>query len=198
MDWRLFHDVNVFMRHHSTLERVTNDVETATVLAIGIGAFALWLLARPGGARRWKLASASALASAALALLLNTQLIARIWHRDRPYETHHGVYHPYVHSHDPSFPSDHASAAFGIAFAVALFDRALGAAFLAVAVVIGVGRVALGAHYPGDVAGGLGVGVASALVVVAIAHPLLELLVRLVERVTDPLLAPLWRLRTPN
>src|SRR5207249_9998191 len=63
--------------------------------------------------------------------------------------------HPAAHvwgsrSHDPSLPSDHASAAFAIAFAVFLFDRVIGSVFLAAAAVIGVGRVFIGAHYPLD------------------------------------------------
>jgi len=180
------------MRHHQGLEQAANEVETVAVVLIAVAACALWLLARPGGSPRWKLASASALASAALGLVLN-QAIASFWHRDRPYESHRHIYHPYAHSHDPSFPSDHTSAAFGIAFAVLLFDRAVGAIFLAVAVIIGIGRVAIGAHYPGDVLGGLGVGLLSALVVVFVARRFLALLVRIAQRVTDPVLAPIWR-----
>jgi membrane-associated phospholipid phosphatase len=98
-------------------------------------------------------------------------------------------------SHDPSFPSDHASAAFAIAFAVFLFDRLVGSVFLAAAVLIGVGRVFIGAHYPADVLAGALVGFAVALVVVKFARYALLGLVRIAERVTDPLLAPLWRLR---
>jgi membrane-associated phospholipid phosphatase len=98
-------------------------------------------------------------------------------------------------SHDPSFPSDHASASFGIAFAVFLFDRVVGSVFLAAAFAISAGRVFVGEHYPLDVIGGCLVGLACALFVVKVARPVIAWLVRLVERVTDPLLAPLWRLR---
>src|SRR5207244_6821181 len=122
-------------------------------------------LARPGGTRKWKLASACALGSAALALLLN-QLIGKIWHRERPFATHPSAHVWGSRSHDPSFPSDHASAAFAIAFAVLLFDRAVGSVFLAAAVLIGVGRVFIGAHYPADILAGALVGFAVALIVV--------------------------------
>lgn len=194
MDYRAYHAVNVFVRHHHWLERVFNVIENVGVPAIAVAAAALWLLARPRGKRKWKLAASSALASAALGLLLN-QIVARIHHRHRPYESHPSVYHPHAHSHDPSFPSDHASAAFGIAFAVLLFDRLAGALFLAGAVLLGVGRVLIGAHYPGDILGGLLVGLASAVLVARLARPLISFLVGLLERVTDPLLAPLWRRR---
>jgi undecaprenyl-diphosphatase len=167
------------------------------VPVIAIATFALWLLSRPGGSRRWKLASACALASAALALLIN-QLIGKVWHRQRPFATHPSAHVWGSRSHDPSFPSDHASAVFGIAFAILLFDRIAGSIFLAAAVVIGAGRVFIGAHYPADVLAGCLVGLGSALLVVRLARPLIEWLVRLAERATDPLLAPLWRLRAPN
>jgi undecaprenyl-diphosphatase len=158
-----------------------------------VATLVLWLFDRPGGARRWKLASASALASAAVALIAN-RVIAAIWDRPRPFESHH-VSYVYGRSHDPSFPSDHASAAFAIAFAVLMFDRLVGSLFLLAAVLVAVGRVLIGVHYPGDVLAGLLVGLGSALLIVRLARPLLAFLVRLVERVTDPLLAPLWRLR---
>jgi undecaprenyl-diphosphatase len=180
------------MRDHRSLAHGVNDVEGVFVVLIAVAAFALWLLARPGGSRRWKLVSASALASAALALLVN-QLIADVWHRARPYESHPSAYH-LSNSHDPSFPSDHASAAFGIAFAVLLFDWASGALFVAAAVVIAVGRVFIGAHYPGDVLAGCLVGLACAVLVVRVARPLLTRLVRMAERLTDPVVAPAWRL----
>jgi undecaprenyl-diphosphatase len=187
MDWQLYRHVDAFMSAHRTLAQAVNDLETSLVALIAVATFALWLLARPGGERRWKLASASALASAGLALLVN-QAIARLWHRPRPYQSHPGVYH-LTRSRDPSFPSDHASAAFAIAFAVLLFDRATGVVFLTVAAVIALGRVAIGAHYPGDVAAGVGVGVACALFVSSIGRPLIGLLVRVTERFTDPVLA---------
>jgi len=192
LDYRIYHAVNDFIGDHRSLAHAVDDVQNVVVVLIAVAAFGLWLLARPGGSRRWKLASASALASAALALLAN-QLIADVWHRDRPYESHPAVYH-LSNSHDPSFPSDHASAAFAIAFAVLLFDRLAGALFVALAVVVAFGRVFTGAHYPGDVLAGCLVGLLCALLVVHFGRRLLSIPVKLVERVTDPLVAPARRL----
>jgi membrane-associated phospholipid phosphatase len=194
MDYRVYHAINAFVAHHAWLGRGLSAVETWAVPVLAVATFALWLLARPGGGRKWKLVSACALASAALGLLVN-RVIAKIWDRERPFDAHRNAHVWGGRSHDPSFPSDHASAAFGIAFAVLLFDRAVGAIFLAAAVVIGAGRVFVGAHYPLDVIAGCGIGLGSALLVTRVARPLIEWLVRLVERVTDPLLAPVWRLR---
>jgi undecaprenyl-diphosphatase len=194
LDWRFYHAVNTFVSHHSWLGRGVSDFEQAMLPIFVVATLALWLFDRPGAGRRWKLASASALASAAVALIVN-RIIAAIWDRPRPFESHHVTY-VYGRSHDPSFPSDHASATFAIAFAVLMFDRLVGSLFLAAAVLVAAGRVLIGVHYPGDVLAGLLVGLAAAIVVVRLARPLLAFLVRIVERVTDPLLAPLWRLRT--
>src|SRR6266496_5112228 len=196
MDYRVYRALNQFVFHHAWLGRDLATLENWAVPAVALATFALWLFARRGGNRKWKLASACALASAALALLIN-QLIGTIWHRQRPFASHPSAHVWGARSHDPSFPSDHASAAFAIAFAVFLFDRVVGSIFLAAAVVIGVGRVFIGAHYPLDVLAGCLVGLASALLLARVASPLIDRLVGLVERATDPLLAPLWRLRIP-
>jgi membrane-associated phospholipid phosphatase len=192
VDYRTYHTVNLFVVHHPWIGRAFVEVETVGPILLAVATFGLWLLARPGAAPRWKLASASALASAALGLLVN-QLIAEVWSRQRPFASHHA--HVWgARSHDPSFPSDHASAAFAIAFTVLLFDHVTGALFVVTAVLVALGRVVVGAHYPGDVLAGCLVGLACAIVVVRFAQPFIAQLVRIAERLTDPLTAPVWRL----
>ena len=192
MDWRIYHAVNTFVAHHSWLGTLFKFIETYGTYVIGIAAVALWLFARPGGDRKWKLAAGSALASAALALIVN-KIISSAWHRDRPYQTHHVAHIWGAHKTDASFPSDHASASFAIAVAVAILDSFAGMFFLALAVLIAVGRVIVGEHYPGDVLAGVVIGTVSAYVVVTFARPLIAFLVRIVERVTDPVLGAVWR-----
>jgi membrane-associated phospholipid phosphatase len=53
--------------------------------------------------------------------------------------------------------------------------------------------VVVGAHYPGDVVAGVLVGLGAAVLVTRVARPLVAWVVRLVERLSDPLLAPVWR-----
>lgn len=197
MDYRIYHAINQFVYHHAWLGRGLNALENWAVPIIAIATFGLWLLARPGGSRKWKLASATALGSAALALLVN-QAIGKVWHRQRPFTAHPAAHVWGSRSHDPSFPSDHASVAFAIAFAVFLFDRVVGLIFLGAAFIIGAGRVFIGAHYPADVLAGSLVGLGSALLLARGARPIIGWLVRIVERATDPLLAPIWRLRAPS
>jgi undecaprenyl-diphosphatase len=194
VDWRVYHAINVFVAHHAWLGRSFHVIETYGTYLIAVAAVCLWLLARPGSDRKWKLAAGSALGAAALGLLVN-HIISSAWHRDRPFQTHPGAHVWGPHKTDASFPSDHSSAAMAIAVAVALIDPVAGALFLILAVLIAVGRVVVGEHYPGDVLAGAAIGTVAALVVVRLARPVISWLVRLVERVTDPVLALFWRSR---
>jgi undecaprenyl-diphosphatase len=154
---------------------------------------ALWLLDRPGRWYRWKITCLSGLASGGLGLLA-AQAISHLWVRERPFEAHPAqtllLASP---SHEPSFPSDHAVAAFAIAFSVALIGgRRAGALFLAGATIIALTRVFVGLHYPGDVAGGALIGFVSALIIFLVADSRWVPLVRILSRLTDPLVTPAW------
>ena len=178
---------------HDWLEDPVTLLAGLAVPLYAIATFALWLLDRPYGELKWRLASASALAAAAFALLAN-QLVAHVWDRPRPFAAHEAGTHLLAPpSPDPSFPSDHAAAAFAIAFAVLAFSRRGGIAFLAVASFIAISRVALGLHYPSDVVAGMIVGWAAAMFVTELGRGWLARLVRLLGRVTDPPLAWAWK-----
>jgi undecaprenyl-diphosphatase len=191
VDWRIYRSIYDVSLHHHWVGSLFNGIENASIPFMIIITVLLWLFARPGGDRKWKLAAGSALGSAALALIVN-QIVHAIWDRPRPYEDH-VISHPWSGSTDASFPSDHASASVAIAVAVFMFDRIVGGLFLVAAALIAIGRIFVGAHYPSDVLASIVVGVASAVVVVKLARPLIARLVRLVERATDPMLRPLWR-----
>jgi undecaprenyl-diphosphatase len=191
VDWRLYHAIYSLSLHHHWLGSFFSGVEKASIPFMVAATAALWLFARPGGDRKWKLASASGFSAAVLALLGNVVLHA-FWDRPRPYETH-AIRHPWSTATDASFPSDHASASLAIAFAVLAFDLPIGITFLAVAALIAVGRVFVGAHYPGDIGASIAVAGVAAVVVVRFGRAFVRFAVRLVERVTDPLLRPLWR-----
>ena len=173
MDWRLYQAIYGVSLHHHWVGTLFTRSSRRASRSWWSSPSALWLLARPGGSRKWKLAATAALGSAALALAVNRAIASLIWHRDRPYQTH-AIAHPWSSSHDASFPSDHSSASFAIAFAVLMFDPLAGALFLLAAVVIGVGRLFIGAHYPGDVAAGVLVGFAAAIVVTKLLRPVIS------------------------
>ena len=153
----------------------------------------LWFLDRPGPWYRWKIAALAGMTAAGLGLVVS-QVITLLWQRPRPFVAHpHETVLLVARSSEPSFPSDHAVAAFAIAFAVAFVGRRMGAAFLAAATLIAVTRVIAGLHYPGDILGGAAIGLLSAALVYWLAGDYLTPVVRLASRVTDPLVTPAWR-----
>ena len=160
--------MNAAVATRDWLEDPVTVLANAAVPLYALATAGLWLLARPYGNPRWKLASASALIAAALALAAN-QAIAHLWMRPRPFSEHPSLTHVLAaRTTDPSFPSDHA------------------------ATLIGLSRIALGMHYPSDVLAGALVGFAAAALVTTVGRPWLVRLVALVSRVTDPLLRPVW------
>ena len=196
MDWRVYHSINTFVAHHSWLGRMFHVIETYGTILIGVAAVCLWLLARPGGGRSGSSRPvppsapqrsdfSSTRSSRRRGTATGRSPITRRTCGGRT-------------KTDASFPSDHSSAAFGIAVAVALIDPLVGAFFIVLAVLIAVGRVVVGEHYPGDVIAGAAIGTMSAFVVIRLARPVIALLVRLIERATDPVLALAWRRRVSD
>src|SRR4051812_22476466 len=139
MDWRLFHAIYDVSLDHHWVGSFFNAIEKASIPVMILATVALWLFARPGENRKWKLAAGSGLAAAALAIVIDT-VIHALWDRPRPYESHH-IPHPWASSTDAAFPSDHASASLAIAFAVLAFDTLVGSLFLVAALLIAIGRV---------------------------------------------------------
>lgn len=90
--------------------------------------------------------------SATLAVAFGlSQILAHASHEQRPFQDH-PVHQLLAHSPGVSMPSDHATAAFAIAFGILVFlNRRAGLALTAAATLIGLARVWCGLHYPGDI-----------------------------------------------
>jgi undecaprenyl-diphosphatase len=195
VDWSVFHFLNGALAGHDGWQDFVEEFVLLSVPIYAAATVLLWLGDRPGGVLRWRLATTSALASAGLALLIN-QAIGHIWFRERPFAAHPDATLLLAHpSRDPSFPSDHVSAAFAIAFAVLFFSRRAGVLFLLGATLIAFSRVFVGLHYPGDVEAGTLVGLASAAVIVVLLARPVRLITGLASRLVDPLVRRLWDLR---
>jgi undecaprenyl-diphosphatase len=190
----LFHLLNGWLGDHPALGDYVEDLVSYWAVPVFLLAtFSLWFLDRPGPWYRFKIACLSGLTAAGLGLL-TSQVITHFWARERPFVAHpHETVLLATPSREPSFPSDHAIAAFAIAFSVALIGgRRVGALFLAAATLIGVTRVLVGLHYPSDIVGGALIGFLSAFLVFATSGGRWVPIVRLLSRVTDPLVMPAW------
>jgi undecaprenyl-diphosphatase len=193
MDWTIFHWLNDATRGNDSAQDTAVVFNASAIFVLVAVAGGLWLLARPGGPLRWKLATASAALSAALGLGVNF-LLSMLWFDPRPFMNHPTQTLLLTrHPADNGFPSDHATVAFSIAFAVLVFSRPLGAALLAGAAAVALDRILVGVHYPLDVTVSLLVGLGSALVVTTIGRPYVTRLVLAISRLTDPLVAALRR-----
>lgn len=97
--------------------------------------------------------------------LLANQIILLFVSRMRPYDA--GVTHLIIApSADPSFPSDHATAAMAIVAAMLLNRHGRRAFLFAVpAALLMLSRVYVGTHYVSDVIGGMGTGLMAAILV---------------------------------
>jgi undecaprenyl-diphosphatase len=105
--------------------------------------------------------------ASALGLFLNHLLLLFV-DRIRPYDR--GLTNLIVErSQDPSFPSDHSTAVFAIAFFLLLRQDRYAIPFLIAAVLVGFSRIYIGTHYFSDVIGGA-VTAAAAVAIVALLY----------------------------
>ena len=187
--------MNDSLRGHGTISEVLEEFVTVWAVPLFVLAtLALWLFDRPGRVYRWKIACLSAILSAGVGFAIS-RVIHQFWERPRPADAHPADTLLLVPaSHDPSFPSEHAIASFAIAFSVVFVaSRLAGALFLAGAFAVSVSRIFVGLHYPGDVLGGMVVGLVAALIVYYVGRGRWSPVISLLSRVTDPIVAPAWR-----
>lgn len=196
IDFTIYKTLNGFAYHHDWLEDFLRFVaQDAQYFFLGLLA-ALFLVSGKWRSRNGRHGVVAAGFSAALALGV-AHFITDLLARPRPYDAHPGEAHLFIApSHDGSFPSDHATASFAIAVALLLRHRKAGLLALALATVLGVARVAVGTHYPGDIVAGAALGATAALILWA--PPIREPLHRLADwagRVYERGLMYLARLR---
>jgi len=193
LDWSLFHALNGFLRGDDAAQDAVEIVNAWAIVALAAAVGLAWLWTTPGRLSSARLAVASAALSAPLGLLVNA-ILGRVWYHPRPFVDHPRETVLLVrHAADNSFPSDHATVAFAIAFSVLAFHRRLGLAFLAAAIAVAVVRVLVGVHYPVDVGASALVAAGSTAVVVTVGRPWVVRLASLGSRISDPLLSAATR-----
>ena len=125
-------------------------VATAIVPLVALALVVAWVQARPG----WRPALLDAVAAAVLGLGL-VQVIGWLHYRPRPFEMGLGA-NLLNHLPENSFPSDHATLMFALAFGLLATTslRRAGMGLLVLAIAVSWARIYLGAHYPSDILGG--------------------------------------------
>lgn len=125
----------------------------------------------------WFVISRKIALRAALAGLLAwfglSKLVASLVDRIRPAESLIGVKELIFHRPDNSFPSDHS--AFLMALTASFYlarQPKLASWLLGLTIMVGIARVGIGVHYPGDILAGCTIGLVAAYLIKAIEQPL--------------------------
>lgn len=137
------------------LTRAADHSKLWFVIAAALGAF---------GTASAKRGATRGVVSLGVTSLLTNQIAKRIWKRPRPSR----LLVPLARQTrrtptSNSLPSGHSASAAAFAVGVGLENAPLGLAMALLAGLVGMSRVAVGAHYPGDVLAGFGVGAAVAV-----------------------------------
>ncbi len=163
LDLILFHLINHLAGKISWLDQMMVMYAKDGPILFGLMLVWLWFAKSQDGVSANRRAVLLALGAASVALAVN-QLIGAIYFRPRPF-AHHIVTLLVAKSPDASFPSDHATAAFALAFTIYQWNRKFGGGMLIMALFMGFSRIFVGTHYPLDVIGGAVIGTAGALLI---------------------------------
>ncbi len=184
MDHDLFATINGLAGRERVLDIVSVALSRFGSFLLLVALCLIWFLHDTDAKRerRQRLVLIAAIGTAS-SLLVN-QILIRIWNRPRPFAIQPAnlLLPP---SHDPSFPSDHATFAFAVAVALFLVSKRVGVPALVLAGLIGLARVYTGEHYVSDVVGGALIGILATVAVARAKHalePLLAGVLRLARR----------------
>ncbi|GAA0961315.1 phosphatase PAP2 family protein [Virgisporangium aurantiacum] len=155
MNYQLFQAINDLAGRLDPLDDAMEFAATWLIFGIFAAAAVTMVLAVRRGDRARVGDTAVALAVA----FVSARALSHLNGQQRPFQTHH-VHQLIAHGNGVSLPSDHATAAFTVALAVAVFlHRGWGIALLVAAAAVGLARIWVGVHYPGDILAGLAIAV---------------------------------------
>lgn len=178
-------------RLNQSLFLLINAAPNASGLAVGATRFLaerlIWIV--PAGLilgwLRGSTAARQILVSATVSGLTGlqiNQLIGLVWYHPRPFET--GIGQTLIsHMPDSSFPSDHLTLIWAIAFNLLLHEqsRIAGWALAALGIPIAWARIYLGIHFPLDILGAALVALSSAWLILGEEHRFVAPLMRLLQ-----------------
>ncbi|MBB2481264.1 undecaprenyl-diphosphatase [Bacillus sp. APMAM] len=150
MNYQLFQSIHNLSGHSTILDDIMIFFTNYALVLYAICLLGIWFL----GGNKSKRNALYALGTGIVALAANL-IISKIYYEPRPFVTHHDVHTLIKHAEDASFPSDHATGSFAIAFALWARNRKIGVPMIILAIITGFSRVWVGVHYPFDVVGSI-------------------------------------------
>jgi undecaprenyl-diphosphatase len=162
LNGQLFDSINDLAGHVSLADHAMTWAAQYAIFAIAAIVALSWFV-RTGNSADRRIAVYTAIAAAAVGVLIS-QAIPHVYVHQRPFVLRHSdIVLLLDHSADPSFPSEHSTAAFAMAAGIGVYRQRLGVALLALAALVAFSRVYVGVHYPADVAAGAAIGIIIAL-----------------------------------
>ncbi len=178
VDSGLYRDITDYARDTPSWVRLTAEIGTEAGLLVFVALFVTgWWRARHAGSRAFAIAALAPVATAAAYVC--SEVLKSVVTQERPCRAVTGAAEPLTacppHG-DWSFPSNHATIAGASALTLVLVRRALVWLTAPLALLMAFSRVFVGVHYPHDVAAGLLLGTAAALIAVRLGlRPALRL-----------------------
>lgn len=152
MNYNIFQAINQLAGKHPFMDGLMVFTTHYALIVYAIVLLLIWFF----GKEQHKHSVVYAAITGGLGLFINF-VIGHIYYEPRPFVTHK-VHLLIQHAKDASFPSDHTTGAFSLAFAVLMRHRKIGSSMLLLAILTGISRIYVGHHYPYDVFGSIIVG----------------------------------------
>ncbi|MEK3890518.1 undecaprenyl-diphosphatase [Bacillus sp. FSL K6-3431] len=149
LDFKLFEMINQFAGKSDLLDHIVILFSKYGPIMFGLVFVWIWF-SKSGNKYDNRQIVLFALTITIIALGAN-KMIELIYYRPRPFVSHAVHLLSDKSSLDPSFPSNHATGSFALAFALFWRRRKIGSVLLVFAVFMGISRIFIGVHYPLDV-----------------------------------------------
>lgn len=163
VDYRLVVEATQFSAHHYGFDVFVYICAELLIMGFPFLLLVLWESPELKGSQHGsKKAVIMALMSLVAALAVKS-MVALVYFRLRPFVNHPDLLTLGLNAHDGSFPSGHALVSFSIAYSLVLSGyRRVGWWAMGAALLISLGRVFAGVHYPSDIIAGAVIGMTAA------------------------------------
>jgi membrane-associated phospholipid phosphatase len=155
-DFWLLNQLATFTVQHSWAYMVVYVMAQGLIVVPVVALYVLWRQPEPISHKHGNQKAALLAVMTLFLALAAKSLIVFLWFRARPYIAHPDLLHLPLNPDPSSFPSGHTIVAFSIAFSLMYSGlKKVSSWLLFVAILIGLGRVMAGVHYPSDVIAGV-------------------------------------------